>query len=52
MDEERNRHFFSAKVAIQDGYESGISPMSRTVEDTMEAAINRIKVKTKGERNV
>jgi antitoxin ParD1/3/4 len=48
LDEERNRQFLITKAAIQDGYESGISPKKRTVEDIMEAAINRKKVKTKG----
>ncbi len=36
---------------MQEGYESFISPKVRTVEDIIEAAINRKNVKTKGERN-
>jgi len=49
LDEERNRQFLITKAAIQEGYESGISPEVRTVEDIMKAAMNRKKVKIKGE---
>lgn len=51
LDQERNRQFLITKSAIQEGYESGISPKVRTVEDIMAAAIDRKKVKAKGERN-
>ena len=45
LDEERNRQFLITKAAIREGYESGISPKVRTVDDIMEAAINRKKSK-------
>jgi len=45
LDEERNRQFLITKAAILEGYESGISPKVRTVDDIMEAAINRKKSK-------
>ncbi len=51
LDEERNRQFLITKAAIHEGYESGISPKVRSVEDIMEAAINRKKVRSKGDRN-
>ena len=41
MDEERNREFLLTKAAIQDGYDSGVSPKVRTVDEIMKAAINR-----------
>ncbi len=51
LDEERNRQFLITKAAIQEGYDSGISPKVRTVKDIMVAAINRKKAKAKGDGN-
>jgi len=51
MDEQSNRQFLVTKAAIQEGYESGISPKARTVEDIMEAVIKRKKGSAKGRRN-
>jgi len=45
LDEERNREFLMTKAAIQEGYESGVSPKTRTVDEIMKAAIERRKAK-------
>ena len=50
-DEERHREFLMTKVAIEEGYDSGVSPKLRTVDQIMDAAINRQKIKAKGKRN-
>lgn len=47
LDEERNRQYLITKAAIREGYESGISPKIRTVEEIMESALNRRKAKAK-----
>ena len=47
LDEERNREFLITKAAIQEGYDSGVSPKVRTVDEIMEAAMNRQTAKTK-----
>lgn len=41
LDEERNREFLTTKAAIQEGYDSGISPKARSVEEIVQAAKNR-----------
>lgn len=47
LDEERNREFLITKAAIQEGYDSGVGPKVRTVDEIMEAAINRQAAKRK-----
>ncbi|CAN0606432.1 unnamed protein product [Ectocarpus sp. 12 AP-2014] len=51
MDEQSNRQFLLTKSAIQEGYESGVSPKVRTVEDIMQGAISRKKALGKGKSN-
>ena len=51
LDEERNRDFLITKAAIQEGYDSGVSPKVRTVDEIIKAAINRRSDKTHGEQN-
>lgn len=51
LDEERNRDFLITKAAIQEGYDSGVSPKVRTVDEIIKAAINRRSDKTQGEQN-
>jgi len=51
LDEERNKEFLITKAAIQEGYKSGSNPKVRTVDEIMEAAINRRTTKYKGGRN-
>ena len=48
LDEERNREFLTTKAALQEGYDSGVSPKIRTVDEIMAAAITRQKTKSKG----
>ena len=43
LDEERNREFLITKVAIQEGYDSGVSSGIRSVDEIIEAAIVRKK---------
>ena len=43
LDEDRNREFLMTKAAIQEGYDSGVSPRFRTVEEIMKAAEDRRK---------
>ena len=47
LDEERNKEFLITKAAIQEGYDSGVSPKVRTVDEIMDAAIKRRTAKTK-----
>lgn len=49
LDEERNREFLTTKAALQEGYDSGVSPKIRTVDEIMGAAIYRQKGKSKGD---
>ncbi len=51
LDEERNREFLITKAAIQEGYNSGVSPQVRTVDEIMKAAINRRTDKIQGKQN-
>tara|TARA_R110002049_G_scaffold80117_6_gene203897 strand:- start:984 stop:1259 length:276 start_codon:yes stop_codon:yes gene_type:complete len=51
LDEKRNRDFLITKAAIQEGYDSGVSPKVRTVDEIIKAAINRRSDKTHGEQN-
>ncbi|MCK0136389.1 type II toxin-antitoxin system ParD family antitoxin [Arenibacter sp. S6351L] len=51
LDEERNREFSITKAAIRAGYDSGVSPKVRTVDEIMKAAIDRRKDKTQGIQN-
>lgn len=48
LDEERNKDFLITKAAIQEGYDSGVSPKVRTVDEIMDASIKRRTAKTKG----
>lgn len=41
LDEERNREFLITKAAIQEGYDSGMSPKVRSIDEIVEAAKNR-----------
>ena len=41
MDEERNREYLITKAAIQEGYDSGVSPRIRSVDEIIQAAKNR-----------
>ena len=41
MDEERNREYLITKAAIQEGYDSGVSPKIRSVDEIIKAAKNR-----------
>ena len=50
LDEERNRGFLITKAAIQEGYDSGVSPKVRTVDEIIKAAINRRPDKAHGEQ--
>ncbi len=52
LDEERNREFLITKVAIQEGYESGMSSRNRSVDEIVEAAKSRKENRTKSNRNV
>jgi len=45
LDEERNRGFLMTKVAIQEGYDSGMSSKARSVDEIIEAAKKRMKSK-------
>lgn len=47
LDEERNKEFLITKAAIQEGYDSGVSPKVRTVDEIMDAAIERRTAKAK-----
>lgn len=47
LDEERNREFLITKAAIQEGYDSGVSSKVRTIDEIMEAAMNRQMANTK-----
>lgn len=46
LDEERNREFLITKAAIREGYDSGVSPKVRTVDEIMKAALDRRTDKT------
>ena len=49
LDEERNREFLMTKSAIKEGYNSGVSPKVRSVDEIISAAINRRKKQVPGE---
>ncbi|WP_251805096.1 type II toxin-antitoxin system ParD family antitoxin [Arenibacter sp. TNZ] len=51
LDEERNREFLITKAAIREGYDSGVSPKVRTVDEIMNAALDRRTDKTHGKQN-
>ncbi|MEN1784230.1 MAG: type II toxin-antitoxin system ParD family antitoxin [Bacteroidota bacterium] len=46
MDEAQNRGYLMIKKAIQDGYNSGVSERTRTVEEIMQSALNRKATRT------
>ncbi|WP_150452275.1 ribbon-helix-helix domain-containing protein [Arenibacter lacus] len=52
LDEERNREFLMTKAAIQEGYDSGVSPKNRSVEEIVEAAKNRKNNRIQSTKNV
>ena len=41
LDEEKNKEFVLTKAAIQKGYDSGVSPKIRTLDEIMETAKSR-----------
>lgn len=43
LDEERNREFLITKAAIQEGYDSGVSSRTRSVDEIIKAALVRKK---------
>ncbi|WP_035916739.1 type II toxin-antitoxin system ParD family antitoxin [Flavimarina sp. Hel_I_48] len=52
MDEESNREYLITKAAIQEGYDSGMSPKARSVDEIIEAAKNRKNSRTQNMKNV
>ncbi|HEA31467.1 MAG TPA: type II toxin-antitoxin system ParD family antitoxin [Leeuwenhoekiella sp.] len=52
MDEESNREYLITKAAIQEGYDSGMSPKARSVDEIIQAAKNRKNSRTQNIKNV